>query len=155
VERLEPPAASATLSRDLARAIRAQVHLARGRAAQALEVLAGPPPEVRTPWLYFVPFYSRAEERFLRGEILAELERYEGALAWYGTVGAYGDDIVYVAPSHLRRAEIYELLGERENAALHYARFVELWKDCDTELRPMVRHAEDRLASLVGETETR
>jgi hypothetical protein len=50
------------------------------------------------------------------------------------------------APAHLRLAEIYEGQGEREKAAEHYARFAELWKDCDPELRPLVEEARRRMA---------
>jgi tetratricopeptide (TPR) repeat protein len=59
-------------------------------------------------------------------------------------------DRAYLAPSHLRRAEIYEKLGDREKAIFHYSRFLELWKDCDDALRPQVPEAEKRLERLKG-----
>jgi hypothetical protein len=43
-------------------------------------------------------------------------------------------------------------LGEREKAADHYSRFIELWKNCDPDLRPLVEEARTRLAAVVGET---
>ena len=49
------------------------------------------------------------------------------------------------APSSLRRAQIYAQLGRQEEAAEHYSRFIELWKDCDEELRPLVIEAEAKL----------
>ncbi len=98
------------------------------------------------------PFYSQANERYLRAGLLVAANRQQEALRWYSSFReASLYDLVYLAPSHLRRAEIYERLGEREKAALHYRRFVELWSDADPELRSMVEHAEAHLASLAGE----
>jgi regulator of sirC expression with transglutaminase-like and TPR domain len=51
----------------------------------------------------------------------------------------------------LRRAELYERLGDRKQAIEHYSRFVELWKGCDPGLQPSVERAKARLASLVAE----
>ena len=39
--------------------------------------------------------------------------------------------------------------GDSETAALHYARFVELWKDADAELQPRVAAARARLNEIV------
>jgi tetratricopeptide (TPR) repeat protein len=49
----------------------------------------------------------------------------------------------------LRLGELYERLGEREKASEYYSRFIELWKDCDPELRPRVADARRRLAALM------
>ncbi len=49
-------------------------------------------------------------------------------------------------------ADICEQLGRQEEAAEHYSRFVELWKDCDEELRPLVIEAEARLSNLSNAT---
>jgi tetratricopeptide (TPR) repeat protein len=62
-------------------------------------------------------------------------------------------DVVYLAPSHLRRGEIYERLGEPDTAVEHYRRFIELWENCDPELRPHVEEAERKLARLRKELE--
>jgi len=53
--------------------------------------------------------------------------------------------------AHERLAETYDALGDRERAALHYARFAELWKDADPELQPRVRYARERAAALLAE----
>jgi tetratricopeptide (TPR) repeat protein/tRNA A-37 threonylcarbamoyl transferase component Bud32 len=57
-------------------------------------------------------------------------------------------DAYYLAGTHQRLGELYEARGDREKATQHYAKFVELWKDCDPELRPVVAEARRRLASL-------
>jgi hypothetical protein len=72
-------------------------------------------------------------------------------LPWYASLEeSMVYDRAYLAPSHLRRAEIYEKLDDREKAVFHYSRFLELWKDCDDELRPQVTEAEKRLERLKG-----
>jgi hypothetical protein len=58
------------------------------------------------------------------------------------------DLVVFAAPAQLRRAELYERRGQARQAAAHYARFVELWKHADPEVRPAVVSAEQRLARL-------
>jgi len=55
------------------------------------------------------------------------------------------------ALTHERLGEAYDALGDRERAALHYARFAELWKDADPELQPRVRYARERAAALLAE----
>jgi hypothetical protein len=55
---------------------------------------------------------------------------------------------VYLAPAHRHQAEIYERRGQRDLAAQHYRKFVELWKDADAELQPEVERAREKLTRL-------
>ncbi|NIP89871.1 MAG: hypothetical protein GWN84_03390, partial [Gammaproteobacteria bacterium] len=97
-------------------------------------------------------FYSQDRERYLRAGLLAATGREEEALVWYnGFSEASPYALAYLAPSHLERARIYERRGEREQAARHYPRFVELWSECDPELRPMAQQAQRALVRLSGE----
>jgi tetratricopeptide (TPR) repeat protein len=57
-------------------------------------------------------------------------------------------DAYYLAGAHRRLGELYAARGDREKAVSHYARFVDLWKDADPELQPLVRQARERLAAL-------
>jgi tetratricopeptide (TPR) repeat protein len=86
-------------------------------------------------------------ERFLMAELLHALGRDEEALDWYLSYPA-GYDQPWVAPAHLRAAQIYQRLGNRERAAFHYTRFVRLWEDADPEFQPMVTRAREELARL-------
>jgi len=45
----------------------------------------------------------------------------------------------------------YDLSDFDKKAIDYYNRFVELWKDADPELQPLVRDVKARLARLVGE----
>ena len=56
--------------------------------------------------------------------------------------------MAYLAPLHLRRAEIYDRLGDRATAMQEYERFLHLWAGCEPELEPVVKNARDRLARL-------
>jgi hypothetical protein len=62
-------------------------------------------------------------------------------------------DLPWIAAAHLRRAQIYDRLGNRRQARFHYGRFVKLWKDCDPAFRPMLERARAALARLGGAPE--
>jgi tetratricopeptide (TPR) repeat protein len=83
------------------------------------------------------PADSRAFARFARAEMLDRLGRPQEALRWYASLDELStSDLVYSAPAHLRRADIFERLGDLPAAAAEYSRFLELWKDADPELMP-------------------
>jgi tetratricopeptide (TPR) repeat protein len=56
-----------------------------------------------------------------------------------------------LAPAYRRLGELYEARGDRRKAADYYGRFVDLWKNADSELQPAVREARGRLAQLARE----
>jgi tetratricopeptide (TPR) repeat protein len=91
------------------------------------------------------PFFNQLHERFARAELLYELGRHEDALPWYR---ALSYDFLYTGPAHLRLAQIYERRGERQKAIEHYSRFLELWRDSDPALQPLVQQARQALARL-------
>jgi serine/threonine-protein kinase len=133
----------------LADGVRAHVSWLGGRPADGLAVLDSAWQEHdRKPEVY--PYLlDPGHPRFLRAELLRLAGRDAEALRWYGSVTEHFDkSIVYVAPVHLRSAEILERLGRRREAAAHLARFVELWRDSDPALRPMVERARRRLQRL-------
>jgi DNA-binding SARP family transcriptional activator/tetratricopeptide (TPR) repeat protein len=143
----QPPEDSFT--RDLALTIRAEAARRQGRPAQALRLLEQA--RMQTSWdLGFgSPFHSRVHTRWLRAELLHELGRDEAALRWYASVGQGGPfEIAFVAPAHLRRAEIHDRRGERDEALRHYRRFIELWRYADPELQARVDQARTRAAEL-------
>jgi serine/threonine protein kinase/tetratricopeptide (TPR) repeat protein len=149
LERMETPAVAGSLSRDLAQAIRAWVHWGRGDAVAALEALESAPRHVVRERLAGSPFFAQPQERYLRAQILESLRRYDEALEWYDSFwmpSIY--DVIHLAPSHLRRAEIYRRLGDAEQARQHYVRFIELWQDADPEFQPQVAAAREALEAL-------
>ena len=141
-----------TVARTLAPGIRAEVALARGAPGHALRALETGPLGGGFALGGVSIFTLLVRERFLRAELLRGEGRLEEALRWYGTLGESTDvlpyELMYLAPAHRAQAEIHDQLGNLEEAAEHYARFIELWKDCDPELRPLVSAAEEEVARI-------
>jgi tetratricopeptide (TPR) repeat protein len=149
LERLEAPEKAGRIAFDLAQGIRAHVLRNQGRPAEALAALQQM--QHVSSWENAGVFYEHSQERFLRGELLAELGQLEEALRWYGPLGTWLRGVPLMAPSHLRQAEIYERLGDEEQASHHYNRFITLWSDSDPELQPQVDAARRALSRLTGE----
>lgn len=137
------------LARDLAIGLRAQIAWARGRDSVALEELERMRLEAPFELAWASPFYARIHERWLRAELLERTGRAGDAADWYRTFAENAPyDLVYLAPALLHAAEIHEQRGETALAIRGYQRMIELWRDCDPELRPLVAKAERRLARL-------
>ncbi|HEY3175966.1 MAG TPA: protein kinase [Candidatus Polarisedimenticolia bacterium] len=140
---------SGSLVHDMARCLRSRAAQAEGRLQEALSLLSTTRRQARFDLVTWSPFYSQALERFTMADLMGRLGRREEAIRWYGsfTECSIGDQ-VHVAPSHLRRAGIYEENGRPREALRHYARFIELWRECDPELRPHVDRAESGMRRL-------
>jgi len=146
------PEVAPAVPRDLAKGIRARIAWERGDPAETVRILEQARMVVPTDLTWPSPFFSHGHERLLRAEALKSLGRDEEALGWYSSLpGGFSPfDLIYMAPAHFSQAEIHERLGRLEEAEARYARVVELWRDCDPELRPLVEEAERRLAALAG-----
>jgi len=71
------------------------------------------------------------------------------ALRWYGSLSELSPyDLAFAPFAHLRRAELDLRLADTTGSAEEYARFLELWKDADPELQPIVAAARERLTRL-------
>jgi DNA-binding SARP family transcriptional activator len=117
-----------------ARLLRASIEHARGRPRRALELLGEPEIPVDKIWPD-LPSYPLAQERWLRAELHRELGEDAAALRWYATFpDPHAYDLAYLAPAHLRQAQIYERQGAVERAAWHRGRAAELWRDADPAL---------------------
>ncbi len=145
-----------SLADDLAIGIRSQLHYTRGRIDEALRTLEGGKQEVHYQLTLASPFAAQSSERFMRAELLHEVGRDSEALEWYSHIYEIAPfESVYLPISHFRRGEIYEGMGSVDEAIEHYARFVELWENADTELQPMVEDARARIERLGGEPQSR
>jgi len=143
----------AALARDLAQGVQAELSLNRDDLAGALAALESIEGKSWYQRMTTSPFYGLDRERYMRAELLAANGRDEEALVLYNSFeGASVYMLAYLAPSHMRRGEIYERLGDPDKAALHYNRFLALWDAADPELRPMVEYVEGRLAELSSES---
>jgi DNA-binding SARP family transcriptional activator len=134
------------LAHTLERSIRAHVADAGGRTREALAELDAAGWEAAAS-----VFVGEAYDRYRRAELLADEGREDEALGWFGSIAeraAY--ELVYLAPAHLRQAEIYDRRGNRDAALEHYRKFIDLWRDADPELQPMINKARERLPALVN-----
>lgn len=137
-----------SLAGDLALAVRARMLSARGEAAKALALLEQQ--RLQLPARY-VGIFQNIAEPWLRASLLETLGKPREALRIYDAVNFYNIIGPALVPaSLLRQARLLETLGEREAAIEKYARFIELWKDCEPALRPEVMKAQTRLAQLRG-----
>ncbi len=78
---------------------------------------------------------------------IAAYERYLATPGWNKPRW----DALYLASVTERLAQLYDERGDLDKAALHYARFVELWADADDVLRPRVDAAQRRLEEILAE----
>lgn len=148
---VEMPLIAGSLNHDLALSVRAHVMLAGGDEAAALRTLEEAKMETWYGQTLASPLYCKVYERFARAELLFALDRGDEALRWYANlVETSVFELPYLAIAHLRRAEIHDGRGELEQAAEHYASFIELWRDADPSLQPYVASARERLDAISG-----
>jgi tetratricopeptide (TPR) repeat protein len=84
------------------------------------------------------------------GQADSALVTYEQIVSTTAMWGLF-DNFYTLAPTYKRLGELYEARGDRAKARLYYGRFVDLWKDADPELQPVVRDVQARIARLAGE----
>ena len=127
--------------------IEGQIAAAENRYEDALARFAESGDTSRArPWA--MPDIGRLHEATGQAEsALAAYDRYLESKAIYRTE----IDADELARLLYRTAELYEGRGDRTRAAERYSRFVELWKDADSELQPRVAEARRRLAMLAAE----
>ncbi len=154
LEAMGSPPAALSFAADRAQSLRAHVAFQRSDYDQALAALEAQPRRIRIQWLYGgTYFYPSPEDRYLRAEILRRLGRDEEALRWYATIQDITPyDVHYYAMAHCMSAETYERLGDPTRAARHYEEYLELWRDADLELRPVVDRARRGLARVESHT---
>lgn len=152
IERMSVPAGLDTVAMGMARGVRAQAAWSRGDRERAL-LLADSAVAVNVP-ADLLSIWDKRTENYIRAEALYQAGRYQEALPlWQNAldVGFFGS-FVYGAIVQLRVGQIYDHMGDSQQAALHYARFVQLWKDADAPLQPLVREARQRLERIQSAT---
>ncbi|HEY4216825.1 MAG TPA: BTAD domain-containing putative transcriptional regulator [Gemmatimonadaceae bacterium] len=123
------PTFDTTVARQIDRLARidgAEIARAEGKPDSALAILGAPAvePDFRIPYVWS---YPRADERLLRGDLLAQVGRKKEALAWYSTFpdpGAY--DLAYLPVALERRAAVATEIGDTQSANWARMRLAEL-----------------------------
>jgi len=95
-------------------------------------------------------FFGLGQVYDVTGNADSALAAYESALTTPGLFRVFQES-QWLGQTYKRLGELYEERGETEKAVEYYDRFVELWRDADDELQPIVRDVRDRIARLVGE----
>ncbi len=139
---------------------RAAIHLAEAKAKEAVADLrrARAHPPIRGEWFQdpYVPSLELPEVGRgyeLMGHPDSAIAAYERYLAERTLTVT---EIAFDLPEVLGRlATLHEAWGDRDAAALHSARFVELWSEADAELQPEVREARQRAEAMRGSANLR
>jgi len=148
LQRLAASGHATALVRDLDRGLRARLAWRQGRSEEALRLLEALESRDSQGDVAAIPFVSRANERFLRGEMLVSSGRDAEALHWFASLGDGSvTEIPLRAVSNLRQAEIHERLRHRDQAVAHYSRFLELWRAADPEFQQLADSVRRRMGS--------
>jgi tetratricopeptide (TPR) repeat protein len=106
---------------------------------EALAALGSPQIDLWFQVTVSSPFLSLAYERFFRAELLHELGRDAEALGWYGSIAQRSPyELIYAAPSHLRRAEIFARQGDRTASKAEHDQLRTRWGRADAELQALI-----------------
>ncbi len=155
IERTEAPREVRDVIRGLAQTVRADVAAQSGRVVSTRPDVQGDVPLELVSVRLFANLreYTLEHARYLHVLQLRANEQHTEALRWIETsFQGSPSEIVYLAPMHLLRGEIYERLGDRQKAIEHYRHFISLWRDCDPALKPRVAQAEMAIAQLERRT---
>ncbi len=151
LDALPAPADYASTVRGLARELRAQVAVRNGDLEQALAMIR-PGVDSLSPPMAPNTVLNLELGRYWKAEILFQLGRDRDALDWFrNALKLTNHEPAFIPIIHLRCGQIYDRLGQREQAAEEYARFIHLWRDADPAQQALVAYARDRLAHLGGD----
>jgi len=144
---------SVGLLSDLALEIQARIAAQSGRLEDALSLLERTELRVANIRPVTGPDYPRPLGRLLRAGLLFETGRHQEALQWYrGFPYQMATTILrenaWLSHIYGRMGQIYDVLGDTENAIEYYTRFVARWQDADPQFQPRVDSARVRLAAL-------
>ena len=148
LEALGGPDFAPTLGEDLARTLEGYSRWRQGDFDGALRAFEAMPMQAGYTLIFVSELYAHSFARFLRARALQAMGRGEEAERWYQALSATPFETAFRGPVLLHRAEIREAAGDTKGAARLYGEFVELWKDADPELQPMVEEARAALRRL-------
>jgi tetratricopeptide (TPR) repeat protein len=102
---------------------------------------------------------TRIHSRILAGDAYAALGRLEEAAAQYDSALSsyhlnFRDDALWgplLPYAHRRLGDVYLALGDTTAAIEHFSAFVEMWRDADPELQPLVEEARAAVKTLEAE----
>ncbi|HEX6307496.1 MAG TPA: BTAD domain-containing putative transcriptional regulator [Longimicrobiales bacterium] len=147
----QPPAGPrARLAADLARGLRAELEWLRGEPAAALAALGPLIIEEPQPLTATSYVYARAFQRFRAAELLRALGRRDEALLRYATLHGVdtGIERPFRAVAELRQAQLLHAAGHHVRAIARYSQFLDVWRDADPGLLPLLQEGRRGLETL-------
>ena len=84
--------------------------------------------------------------RWWLGQIYLDLGQPREAIRWFNSFVSISG--AYWPLAHLYIGQAYEQLGDVELARRAYASFLDMWRDADPEVQPIVDEARDALRRL-------
>lgn len=132
-------------ARAYALALRGYAGLRRGDHQSAIKDFERAIPNLRN---------FRALVRYELGKLWLEVGKPQEAERYFRSLEFPSFFPAFRGPAAFYLGDIYEALGNVEEAKLQYARFVRRWENCDPELRPLWDQARDALARLTREAGT-
>ena len=96
--------------------------------------------------------YRMPHLRFIKACILKKQGHLQEALQWLENFITHSDDTILIPWCYFKQAQIYELLGETDNAIKYYDKFIEIYQDCDEALQRHVVEAKERRSTLFAKT---
>lgn len=147
--KLEAPGDAEFLTARLSRSVRAQVAAIRFGPAEAIREFGDLRLEQQSHLANRSAIYAQVYERFARAELLAHAGRSDEALDEYAATADYSlSGLIYLQPSLFRRGQLYDKLGDEQQAVEHFARFTGHWSAADLQLQPWVSAARARVLQL-------
>lgn len=141
--------AAGRFARHLNAQLRARVRAAARDVPGALQLVQSGWPEPVPELFVKDDSYSTVADRFFRARLLAASGRDAEALAWFGSLPEdISRGIMFPTAAEEDQARILERMGRRREAAGHYARFAQRWRQAEPELLPAVRAAQQRAEAL-------
>ena len=152
LDALNAPAAVRAIAASLAESLRGQIAMADGRDREALARLDRGRLRIGEGLLE-TELGSQPLERWARAELLRRRNSIDDAADWYQSLPEISiAGLVYLAPVHLRLAQIADARGRNTDAVRHYGEFIRLWQNADPELQGTVADARRRFAELRGDS---
>ncbi|HSE27643.1 MAG TPA: tetratricopeptide repeat protein, partial [Gemmatimonadales bacterium] len=123
--------------------------MAEGRPRDALAAFRAVEAHPRA-WCRNCAAFQQALAFDALGEPDSALSHFERGIRSPEFARARSDEIG-LATALRRAGELAEQKGDRTRAREYYTQFLDLWRDADTDLQPVVRDVRGRLAQLTGE----
>ncbi|MBI4513646.1 MAG: hypothetical protein HY702_05990 [Gemmatimonadetes bacterium] len=155
--RLEKDSVGAADRRAFAQAARGYAALRGGDRREAVRRLKEAHPRLPGTGPLLIRASIHELLRYELGKLLFELGDFQEAARYFRSleVYSYNFSAAHTTPVEFFLGEVYQALGDLEEAKLHYGRFVHSWENCDPELRPWWERGRQALARLTRETATR